>query len=63
MLHMIHSLIIVICYKKVLSTEGSNFTKEIRSIQERDVHGHALVASPFFLFIEKSFHGKNMLQK
>ena len=34
---------IVIRYKKTLSIEEPNFIKEIRSIEERDLHGHALI--------------------
>ena len=34
---------IVICYKKALSIEEPNFIKEIRSIEESDIHGHALI--------------------
>ena len=34
---------IVIRYKKGLSIEESNFITEIRSIEERDLHGHALI--------------------
>ena len=34
---------IVIRYKKALSIEEPNFIKEIRSIEERDIHGHALI--------------------
>ena len=34
---------IVICYKKALSIEEPNFITEIRSIEERDLHGHALI--------------------
>ena len=34
---------IVIRYKKALSIEEPNFIKEIRSIEERDLHGHVLI--------------------
>ena len=34
---------IVIRYKKALSTEEPNFITEIRSIEERDLHGHVLI--------------------
>ena len=34
---------IVIRYKKALSIEEPYFIKEIRSIEERDLHGHALI--------------------
>ena len=34
---------IVIRYKKALSIEESTFITEIRSIEERDLHGHALI--------------------
>ena len=34
---------IVIRYKKALSIEEPNFIKEIRSIEESDIHGHALI--------------------
>ena len=38
---------IVIRYKKALSIEEPNFIKEIRSIEERDLHGHALIQEVF----------------
>ena len=31
------------CYKKALSIEEPNFIKEIRSIEESDIHRHALI--------------------
>ena len=34
---------IVIRYKKALSIEEPNFITDIRSIEERDLHGHALI--------------------
>ena len=34
---------IIICYRKALSIEEPNFITEIRSIEERDLHGHALI--------------------
>ena len=34
---------IVIRYKKALSIEEPNFITEIRIIEERDLHGHALI--------------------
>ena len=34
---------IVIRYKKALSIEEPNFIKEIRSTEESDIHGHALI--------------------
>ena len=34
---------IVIHYKKALSSEEPNFITDIRSIEERDLHGHALI--------------------
>ena len=33
----------VTCYKKPLSIDESNFTTEIRSIEEGGFHGHALI--------------------
>ena len=33
----------MLCYKKALSIDKSNFTTEIRSIEERGLHGHALI--------------------
>ena len=34
---------IVIRYKKALSIDESNFTTDIRNIEERGFHGHALI--------------------
>ena len=48
---------IAIRYKKALSIEEPNFITEIRSIEERDLHGHALIKKYLI-------HGKtNMLQR
>ena len=47
---------LIIRYKKALSMEESNFTTEIRSIEESDLRGHALIHEVCLM------HGKNVLQ-